>query len=169
MDISRVNSLNVSKLSLFIRYAALIAVCAVIFYFSAQPAVRSSQESGVIVDLIKEKIFDDFSDMTPKEAQRTEHTITLIVRKGAHFSVYAAVGFTAFLAFVKLSRPKKRYLFAVIFALIYAASDELHQVFVPGRAGMVSDVILDTCGAVTGALPLFLYVAFHNRKQRNAL
>ena len=34
----------------------------------------------------------------------------------------------------------------------YAATDEFHQLFVPGRSGQVSDVILDSAGAATGVL-----------------
>ena len=34
----------------------------------------------------------------------------------------------------------------------YAATDEFHQLFVPGRSGQVSDVILDSAGAAIGVL-----------------
>ena len=36
--------------------------------------------------------------------------------------------------------------------LLYAASDEIHQAFVPGRGPSVFDVLLDFCGAVTGTV-----------------
>ena len=39
---------------------------------------------------------------------------------------------------------------AAIFAVLYAASDEFHQLFVPGRAGSIRDVIIDGTGAVLG-------------------
>ena len=34
----------------------------------------------------------------------------------------------------------------------YAATDEFHQIFVPGRAGMVTDVMIDSSGALAGIL-----------------
>ena len=37
---------------------------------------------------------------------------------------------------------------AVAVAVLYAATDEIHQLFVPGRAGRFSDVCIDTLGAV---------------------
>ena len=32
----------------------------------------------------------------------------------------------------------------------YAATDEFHQLFVPGRSGQISDVLLDSAGALAG-------------------
>lgn len=37
-----------------------------------------------------------------------------------------------------------------LIAALYAASDEIHQLFVPGRSGQLSDVILDSAGALAG-------------------
>ena len=34
----------------------------------------------------------------------------------------------------------------------YAATDEFHQIFVPGRAGMLTDVMIDSSGALAGIL-----------------
>jgi hypothetical protein len=42
------------------------------------------------------------------------------------------------------------------FAVAFAASDEWHQTFVPGRGGRVSDVLIDTCGALVATLYLTL-------------
>lgn len=44
----------------------------------------------------------------------------------------------------------RRYGLAVMLAAVYACSDEIHQLFVEGRAGMVSDVLIDSAGAVLG-------------------
>ena len=45
-------------------------------------------------------------------------------------------------------------------ALLYAASDEIHQRFTPGRRPAVSDVLLDGVGAAVGA------AAWARRSQR---
>lgn len=37
---------------------------------------------------------------------------------------------------------------------LYAATDEIHQLFVPGRSDQMSDVILDSAGAMAGILVL---------------
>lgn len=53
---------------------------------------------------------------------------------------------------------------AWIFATAVAAFDEVHQVFVPGRAGMVSDVFLDAAGALVGVLLATLVSRLFSRK-----
>lgn len=63
-----------------------------------------------------------------------------------------------------------RYLTAAGLAILYACSDEFHQLFVEGRAGLVSDVIVDSVGAVLG-LALFLllrrFILWRRRKRAN--
>jgi VanZ family protein len=69
----------------------------------------------------------------------------LVLRKIAHAAEYAILG--ALLARA-LGRP------GVAFALgaLYAASDEVHQLFVPGRTGSPVDVAIDALGVLAGVL-----------------
>ena len=64
------------------------------------------------------------------------------LRKGAH-----AVEYCVLFLLVRRGWPTGR---AWVFCVIYAITDEWHQTFVPGRAGRVSDVLLDS---VAAALP----------------
>jgi len=52
------------------------------------------------------------------------------------------------LDFLKMPRPKSSAL-ALLTAIAFAASDEWHQTFVPGRGGTVTDVLIDSLGALT--------------------
>ena len=58
--------------------------------------------------------------------------------------------------------PKRRRLLCTAFPLgvLYAASDEFHQLFVPGRAGRVSDVLIDSSGVLLGIaiVSLFMHI-----------
>jgi len=50
------------------------------------------------------------------------------------------------------SGPPRPWLWAharvtLLIVVLYAATDEFHQVFVPSRQGTVEDVLIDTCGA----------------------
>ena len=47
---------------------------------------------------------------------------------------------------------------ALLAAAVYAASDEIHQAFVPGRGPAVTDVLLDSAGALCGILIVCLIV-----------
>ncbi len=48
-------------------------------------------------------------------------------------------------------------------AALYAATDEVHQLFVPGRAGLFTDVLIDATGAAIGLLLAGSIIALVNR------
>ena len=52
---------------------------------------------------------------------------------------------------------------ALVFAALYASTDEFHQTFVPSRQGSVWDVLLDTSGAAFGLLLLWLLGRWRRR------
>jgi VanZ family protein len=67
----------------------------------------------------------------------------LLLRKAAHAAEFAVLGFL-------LLRALGRDLPALAAGIAYAASDELHQTFVPGRQGTVVDVLVDAVGVAVG-------------------
>jgi VanZ family protein len=72
-------------------------------------------------------------------------TWDLILRKGAHLTEYAILA-------VLLRRAVGRDLPAFALGVLYAASDELHQRFVPGRHASPVDVGIDAVGLGIGLL-----------------
>jgi VanZ family protein len=42
------------------------------------------------------------------------------------------------------------FIFSLVFCVLYAISDEVHQLFVPGRGAQVTDVMIDSFGAFVG-------------------
>jgi VanZ family protein len=78
----------------------------------------------------------------------------LMVKKGAHLTVYAVLYLLLFRAFhsghSRQHTPGSRaYLYPAVIAVLYAISDEAHQSFVPGRTATIQDVIIDAAGVVT--------------------
>ena len=66
-----------------------------------------------------------------------------VLRKGAHVTEYAILGFL-------LLRAIGRELPALLVGIAYAATDEFHQHFVAGRHGSPVDVLIDTVGLLIG-------------------
>ena len=66
-----------------------------------------------------------------------------ILRKLAHTLEYAVLG-------ALLVRALGRPWLAFVLAVLYAASDEFHQTFVPGRHGSPVDVAIDAVGISLG-------------------
>jgi VanZ family protein len=67
----------------------------------------------------------------------------LLLRKLAHVTEYAVLG-------ALLVRAIGRSGPALLLGTLYAVSDELHQSFVPGRAGRPLDVAIDMVGLACG-------------------
>ena len=71
------------------------------------------------------------------------------------FSIYAVLGGLLYLTAFSLGADKKKgYVVSVVIGALYAVSDEVHQYFVPGRACMIRDMLLDSAGVAIGAAVL---------------
>ena len=114
-----------------------------IFTLSSAPTGVSDDQSGVFVIFLS-NLFNVPAD----------HALIVLVRKSAHLFEYFVLG-TLSLNVLRAFRPRDwvhLWHFAVIFAALYAATDELHQTFVPGRSGELGDVLLDTLAALAGVI-----------------
>jgi len=79
---------------------------------------------------------------------KTNLKYDFILRKGAHVVEYGVLTFLLYRAFQGTFNMTAFGLFAypVLLSFLYAASDEFHQTFVPGRSGNVTDVLIDGIG-----------------------
>lgn len=137
--------------ALFGVLAVTLAVC--IFLLSAEPATDSAERSGGIAVLLLEKVMPSYQNLPEEEQMRIEGVADHYLRKTAHFCMYGLLGILICLAFGYMSsRPRTHVLRTLLFGALYAASDEIHQAFVPGRGPLVTDVLLDGAGVLTGAI-----------------
>ncbi len=137
----------------------VLSLMILIFCFSAQPADESDETSGFIVSLILKILAPDYDSLDPEEKSELEHKVSFVVRKTAHLTEYAVLGFALMLHVAALQEKMKiRFPRSTAFLVgsLYAVSDELHQVFVPGRSGEGKDVLLDSAGVLLGLLILSL-------------
>lgn len=123
----------------------------VIFSFSAKTADASSQDSLFIGETIGRLVIADFEDWDAKKKENFAKSIEYPIRKGAHMTEYAVLGILVFFSWNSLKYGIKRTaLYSWMITVLYAASDEVHQLFVPGRSGQVTDVLIDSVGAAIG-------------------
>lgn len=128
-----------------------------IFSFSRQPAVESAKVSGTVAYRMAEVCNRVFQmGLAEETLEKYAQEMDYPVRKAAHMTEYAILGlFSFFFLTGYLERGRRTYLLALGIAACYAVTDEIHQLFVPGRAGRFSDVCIDTAGAALGLLFLF--------------
>ena len=135
---------------------ALIAIFVIIFGFSNQNSETSSGLSQKVTNFLVEFI-PSIENMPEPEKEDVVDRIESIVRKVAHYSIYTLVGILlmSLMSTFKM-KELERVAVSLIVGVIYAATDEIHQAFVPGRGPLVTDVILDSIGVLTGIFIVML-------------
>ena len=138
-----------------------------IFSFSSQPADESSRVSGGLCHRLVGDVNDSLHlELSEERTEQISESIEYPVRKAAHMTEYAILGLLSFVFYGGfLPREKKRYIAALLTAACYAATDEFHQYFVPGRSSEFRDVCIDTAGAAIALLLLYLIWRIYDSKK----
>lgn len=145
------------KNKLITRYVFLALSAALmiyIFVMSAQSANVSTQSSGRVIRTIAKIVVDGFENKPIEYQMNFISSLQFLVRKAAHFIVYFSLGFSVCGCALTFDSKTKLHNSLVAFGIsaLYSASDEIHQLFVPGRSGQISDVLLDCIGIICGIL-----------------
>ena len=140
----------VSKAHSFVKYW-LPPLIWMTLIFSASGDTQSYEHSSHLIAPILRALFPHLSE----EGVRVG---VVVVRKCAHLTEFAVLGLLFWRAFRKPVRSDPRPWSwrdagrSVLLVALYAATDEMHQLFVPSRGPSVHDVLLDTSGAISGLL-----------------
>lgn len=124
-----------------------------IFTMSSFGSDSSNAQSGQIIQVLRQV----FPSLSSRTSGLDASVLTFIVRKTAHFTEYAILG-VLFHLFYRQILPQKNglqlFILAILSSFLYACTDETHQLFVPGRSGQFTDVLVDTLGASFGCAVL---------------
>ena len=125
----------------------LVAVClGVFFYLSAQDGGTSEALSDEVKTVFGIPVAIN------------------IIRKGAHFLEFAGLAFLVFNA-LRATCGRNRPALSFFITAAYAVSDEIHQLFVEGRACRIFDVFVDSCGAAAAILfMMFIFSVWEKRR-----
>lgn len=122
-----------------------------IFSMSCENAEESSNTSGQTIKVVLSTV-PEFEKQPEEVKVNIIEKLQFIVRKSAHFIGYMILGILASGLILYYGNINKKYLLAFLICVIYAISDEIHQLFVPGRAGQVRDVLIDSAGGLLGII-----------------
>ncbi|WP_125568328.1 VanZ family protein [Companilactobacillus insicii] len=149
-------------------WGAVIAIELILFYSSS---MTYKQQTSVpflerTLGRSNKPFYDSLSKISFNYGGKTQsidndgyyHFLEFFIRKGAHFSIYFLLGLFLCLAIYKYLSKNKFLMFLIpwLSTTGLAAFDEFHQGLTGGRTPSVSDVILDSVGALTGILILML-------------
>lgn len=156
----------------------MILWMSLIFFYSSRPAEVSAQDSGRIGIWLGRTFVPGFEEWPQEKQEDFAEKVDHPVRKTAHATEYAILGVLAAGVCIQEKRQKiqgvkkedkkdkrlvRELLLPWLIASAYAATDEFHQLFVPGRSGQISDVMLDSAGALAGVV---VFVIIHGLIKR---
>ncbi len=125
-----------------INISLIVVWMVIIFWFSNQPGNISSQESGTILNIVNG--FGITKLINPD-------ILHLIIRKLGHVFIYLVLGLLVYNFYKDKGITSFNKIFlSVLICYIYATTDEIHQLLVPGRSGMYFDIVLDTLSSLVG-------------------
>ncbi|WP_333862013.1 VanZ family protein [Clostridium sp.] len=127
-----------------IKWILVVIWMMVIFIFSNETSIISNEKSRAFILLIQalgldlNKFFGDLSNF--------------IVRKASHFLEYCILGILLFNSIKGKFKIKKVFIISIAVVILYACTDEIHQIFIPGRTARIKDIFIDTAGGSAGLL-----------------
>lgn len=152
--------------------AVLMAI--VIFGFSSQDGVESGGLSYKVADVLisgVEKL--GLADVCDDDREVMIEKLQYPIRKCAHISEFAVFTILVVIAFyVNKLHGTKLYMISWLSGVLFAATDEFHQLYVPGRCGSFVDVCIDSTGCLIGVFVAFMASYIYkclDLKRRNKL
>ncbi len=128
---------NANKIYKIFSLIAVIAIAVTIFLLSAQNSTESAETSGTVIGFFERFFKSEISQE--------------VIRTVAHCCEYAGFGFFMCNVFYSF-KNKLMPVISTITSFAYAVTDEIHQIFVPGRAFQISDLAVDLSGIIIGTL-----------------
>lgn len=161
------------RLAIFLSWSLVVLCMIVIFNFSSQKSEISSETSGRTLKIVMTIINPLIKDLPDSEQFNIKEGIHVFIRKTAHMTIYMILAFLTSNAvynqnyfcsnkigkdnFAALNKAEKRKIYknsviSLLITVLYAVSDEFHQLFVDGRSCEFRDVMIDSAGALIGIL-----------------
>ena len=154
------------RIQCLLAWVAMLFWMIVIFGFSAQTAEDSSAISGGLIRQVIETVMPDFSEMTAEKQEAIVESWQTVVRKMGHMAEYTVLGVLSWIT-MGFHFPRMRWRVGVAagIGLLYAITDEVHQIFVPDRGPGVLDVFIDFAGVCIGIAIAALITRWRQKRQ----
>ena len=134
------------SISKILSWTVVIFWMILIFNLSSQVAQQSNQLSTGIAEIIIKTV-----ERIVPQVDLDIYKLNNLVRKSTHFFLYLIFGLLVINALRRSGVYGYRSIVLVLLiCVLYAISDEVHQLFVPDRGGEVKDIIIDSAGATVG-------------------
>lgn len=139
----------------------------VIFYFSNQEASVSINQSNKVIEIVDviAKNSKSFKDIVLKLYE--SKGASFVIRKSAHMFSYFVLAILSFImVYTHKENINSSIKYSFIISILYAISDEIHQLFIPGRSGMIQDVFIDGIGVIVGIIFIVVIFKLYRKNKR---
>ncbi len=149
-------------------WIATFGIMLIIFLNSAKNATQSSEISTAFTEKLFSAFVPDYDSLDENEKVSLVAGAQFLIRKSAHFLSYFSMGFFCLLAMNTYAlKLQNKFLYSTAICVIFSITDEIHQLFVPGRSGEVRDVLIDSSGILLATLSLtFILYKVKKRKEK---
>lgn len=145
-----------------VRHWLLVLVWILVIFGASSDSGSSNRTSRIIGPIVR--------FLYPQISDESLGWVVFGIRKAAHVTEYAILATLLWRA-IRRTKPTPGWsweprdaLLAWGLATLYAATDEIHQLFVPSRTGQWQDVVIDSTGAALGMLVVFLCLRYRARR-----
>ncbi|OQP05204.1 teicoplanin resistance protein VanZ [Geobacillus sp. 46C-IIa] len=139
------------------RWLPVVLWCLAIYTFSESSWFTGANTAHVLQVILSYWPFGGGEEEGPS-------FLNFLIRKAAHLTEF---GILAVLVWRALFPRKVAYIGAWLFATAYAATDEWHQSFEPGRTATPKDVAIDSCGALIALVIVFVCRRWRKARHRS--
>ena len=168
----KMENLSSNRISLPVKLASFVPAALLLFLifgFSSQDGAESGSLS-LKISLFLVELASPFLPATMSEEALLDRAefIHIFVRKAAHMTEYFLLAVSLQLPLTAWLRhrlsPRVRIVVGFASTVFFAALDEFHQTFVPGRSGNFTDVCIDSAGALIASLCLLIFFSLYQKK-----
>lgn len=159
------------KKYVFFTFIATLLCMLTIFILSAQPApVSDGNSKGILQHIVEFVVKVTGTNIPDQQKIQLVGRINSSARELMHAVVYFVLGIFAQLTVMGfIDKKLLSGLYTLLFCVAYGISDEIHQLFVPGRAFQLFDIAMDTAGAALAVLLVIMIKSIIYRKRQSKI
>jgi len=161
---------NSSVYKQFVLWLLVVVWTGMLFFFSSQTAAESTVLSGDTIRALLRIFRPEFLELTTLQQNQLVAGLQRLVRNAAHVLSYFGLAILCMIALRQHHlKTGQQAVLTLLLCIGYALTDEMHQLFVAGRAFEFTDLGLDLCGSLAGLAVVLIVIVLKRQKAKRQM